>query len=189
MRRIPKSTKEGEEMAEKLAPKEIVGKGWIKEALFFFLCSMFPTFPLLADGKELPKIAVWDLEPRNTPETHARELTSFVVSEITKLKKYEVYSQENVRSLAGWSAERMKLGCTDTKCLTALGQMDIAKLISGSVGKIGKRYTVSLNLFDTQKREEGDVGSNATFPVIARRRGEIGAGEKGVYDNSENNHN
>jgi hypothetical protein len=28
--------------------------------------------------------------------------------------------------------------------------MDIAKLISGSVGKIGNRYSVSLNLFDTQ---------------------------------------
>ena len=117
--------------------------------LYWFLVLI--VFPSLSSGKELPKIAVWDLEPRNTPETHARELTSFVVSEITKLKKYEVYSQENVRTLAGWSAERMKLGCTDTRCLLALGQMDIAKLISGSVGKIGKRYTVSLNLFDTQK--------------------------------------
>jgi sulfatase modifying factor 1 len=101
--------------------------------------------------KELPKIAVWDLEPRKTPETHARELTSFVVSEITKLKKYEVYSQENVRTLAGWTSQQMQLGCTDTKCLTALGQIDIAKLISCSVGKIGKTYTVTLNLFDTQK--------------------------------------
>jgi hypothetical protein len=44
----------------------------------------------------------------------------------------------------------MKLGCTSTQCLTALGQMDIAKLISGSVAKIGSRYSVSLNLFDTQ---------------------------------------
>jgi formylglycine-generating enzyme required for sulfatase activity len=114
-------------------------------AAFIFLWA-----PPGAIGKELPKIAVWDLEPRNTPLTHARELTSFLVSEITKLKKYEVYSQDNVRTLAGWSAERMKLGCTDTKCLVALGQMDIAKLISGSVGKIGNRYTISLNLFDTQ---------------------------------------
>jgi formylglycine-generating enzyme required for sulfatase activity len=112
---------------------------------FIFICT-----PTAGSGKEVPKIAIWDLEPRNTPETHARELTSFVVSEITKLKKYEVYSQENVRTLAGWTAERMKLGCTDRQCLTALGQMDIAKLVSGSVGKIGKRYTVSLNLFDTQ---------------------------------------
>jgi len=118
--------------------------------LFPFLSFIFFYGPPAAIGKEIPKIAVWDLEPRNTPETHARELTSFVVSEITKLKKYEVYSQENVRTLAGWTAERMKLGCTDRQCLTALGQMDIAKLVSGSVGKIGKRYTVSLNLFDTQ---------------------------------------
>ncbi len=100
--------------------------------------------------KELPKIAVWDLEPVNTHPAHAKQLTSFVVSEINKIKKYEVYSQENVRTLAGWTAERMQLGCTDTKCLLALGQMDITKIISGSVGKIGNRYTVSLNLFDTQ---------------------------------------
>ncbi len=73
------------------------------------------------------------------------------MSEIAKLKKYEVYSQENVRTLAGWTEERMKLGCTSTQCLTALGQMDIAKLVSGRIGKVGNRYSVSLNIFDTQK--------------------------------------
>jgi sulfatase modifying factor 1 len=123
----------------------------MKKTSLILLCFLvLAIFPSLSSAKELPKVAVWDLEPMNTPAAHARQLTSFVVSEITKLKKYEVYSQENVRTLAGWTAERMQLGCTDTKCLTALGQMDIAKLISGSVGKIGKRYTVSLNLFDTQ---------------------------------------
>ena len=101
--------------------------------------------------KELPKLAVWDLVSRNTPDSHAQELTSILVSEIGKINKYyEVYSQENVRTLAGWTEERMKLGCTSTQCLTALGQMDVAKLISGSVAKIGTRYSVSLNLFDTQ---------------------------------------
>lgn len=101
-------------------------------------------------AKELPKIGVWDLEPRNIPASYAKELTSILVSEISKLDQYEVYSQENIRALAGWTEERMKLGCTSTQCLTALGQMDIAKLISGSVGKIGNTYSISLNLFDTQ---------------------------------------
>jgi hypothetical protein len=101
--------------------------------------------------KDLPKIAVWDLMPREVKSTYAQELTSILVSEITQFKKYEVYSQENVRTLAGWTEERMKLGCTSTQCLTALGQMDISKLISGSVGKIGNRYSISLNLFDTEK--------------------------------------
>jgi len=100
--------------------------------------------------KDLPKLAVWDLVSRNTPDSHAQELTSILVSEIGKINKYEVYSQENVRTLAGWTEQRMKLGCTSTQCLTALGQMDVAKLISGSVAKIGTRYSVSLNLFDTQ---------------------------------------
>jgi hypothetical protein len=65
-----------------------------------------------------------------------------------------------VRTLAGWTAERMQLGCTDTKCLTALGQMDIAKLISGRVGRIGNTYSISLHLFDTQKvRSENSVSN------------------------------
>jgi hypothetical protein len=102
-------------------------------------------------GKEIPKIAVWDLWAREVKTTYAQELTSILVSEISKLGRYEVYSQDHVRTLAGWTAERMQLGCTDTKCLTALGQMDVSKLISGSVGKIGDTYSISLNLFDTQK--------------------------------------
>jgi hypothetical protein len=117
---------------------------------FLILPLVFILFPSIGLGKELPKIAVWDLEARNTPATHAKELTSILVSEIAQTKKFEAFSQENVRTLAGFTAERMMLGCTDSKCLTALGQMDIAKLISGSVGKIGNIYSISLNLFDTQ---------------------------------------
>ena len=109
-----------------------------------------PSSSQLRSAKNQVKVAVWDLVPRNTPVTNAAELTSILVSEINKLGVYEVYSQENVRTLAGWTAERMQLGCTDSKCLTALGQMDVGKLISGSVGKIGDRYSISLNLFDTQ---------------------------------------
>jgi len=118
--------------------------------LHFLLSASLFFLPAISPAKELPKIAVWDLAPGDIKPAYAQDLTSILVSEISKLGKYEVYSQENVRTLAGWTAERMQLGCTDTKCLTALGQMDIAKLISGRVGKIGNRYSVSLNLFDTQ---------------------------------------
>lgn len=116
----------------------------------YFLAFILILVPSFSISKEVPKIAVWDLTAGNINPSYAQDLTSILVSEISKLGKYEVYSQENVRTLAGWTAERMQLGCTDTKCLTALGQMDITKLISGRVGKIGNRYSVSLNLFDTQ---------------------------------------
>jgi hypothetical protein len=121
----------------------------MRRLTFLFFAFLF-FLPAISPAKELPKIAVWDLTPGDIKPAYAQDLTSILVSEISKLEKYEVYSQENVRTLAGWTAERMTLGCTDTKCLTALGQMDIAKLISGRVGKIGNRYSVSLNLFDTQ---------------------------------------
>lgn len=109
-----------------------------------------PIFVSASHGKDLPKIAVWDLTSGDIKAAYAQDLTFILVSEISKVGKYEVYSQENVRTLAGWTEERMKLGCSSTQCLTALGQMDIAKLVSGRVGKIGNRYLVSLSLFDTQ---------------------------------------
>jgi hypothetical protein len=121
-----------------------------KVSLLIFLISIL-VIPLASSyGAELPKVAVWDLTSGDIKAVYAQDLTLVLVSEIAKLKKYEVYSQENVRTLAGWTEERMKLGCTSTQCLTALGQMDIAKLISGRIGKVGNRYSVSLNLFDTQ---------------------------------------
>jgi hypothetical protein len=124
----------------------------------FFLAFVLFLVPSLSISKELPKIALWDLTAGNITPSYAQDLTNILVSEISKLGKYAVYSQENVRTLAGWTAERMTLGCTDAKCLTALGQMGIAKLISGGVGRVGNRYSVSLNLFDTQSaRAENSV--------------------------------
>ena len=94
----------------------------MKMGLLLSLCFLFfACSPPLFSGKELPWVAVWDLEPMNTPATHARQLTSFIESEITNLKKYEVYSQESMRTLAGGNAQQMQLDCADTKCLTALG--------------------------------------------------------------------
>ena len=137
------------------------------------LSFMLLLFPSLSSGKDLPKVAIWDLTALGIPAEYARQLTEILGSEIDKLGNYEVYSQENVRTLAGWEAQKMMLGCTDTKCLTALGQMDIAKLISGSVGKIGETYTVSLSLFDTQSvKAEKKSRSLEIMPGMKRIREE-----------------
>jgi hypothetical protein len=133
-------------------------------------------------AKDLPKIAVWDLAARETKAAYAQELTSILVSEIARKKMFEVYSQENIRTLAGWTEERMKLGCTSTQCLTALGQMDVTKLISGSVGKIGDTYSISLNLFDTQNaRAENALSEfcrseNELISVLQQAVGKLLAG-------------
>ncbi len=121
----------------------------MRRLLFLVLALLF-FLPDISPAKELPKIAVWDLTSGDIKATYAQDLTLLLVSEISNIGKYEVYSQENMRTLAGWTEDRMKLGCTSTQCLTALGQMDIAKLISGRIGKVGNRYLLSLNLFDTQ---------------------------------------
>ncbi len=81
-------------------------EGEMKRAsLFFFPFLVLTIFPSLSNGKEVPKIAVWDLIPGDIKPAYAQDLTSILVSEVSKLGKYEIYSQENVRTLAGWTAE------------------------------------------------------------------------------------
>jgi hypothetical protein len=91
----------------------------MRRRLPFFFLAFLCFLPAISPAKELPRIAVWDLVARGVETRYFQEPTSIFVSEIPKPKTYEFYSQDNVRSLAGWSAQRMQLGCTDTKCLTA----------------------------------------------------------------------
>lgn len=103
-----------------------------KTTFLFFLASILViTFPASA-GKELPKIAVWDLAPRNTPASHAQELTSILVSEISKLGKYEVYSQDAARATGAAT-----LGCAwpglYNLSLEPFGVSEFSKLRKGSL--------------------------------------------------------
>ncbi len=52
----------------------------------------FVALPASTAG-ELPKIAVWDLKPREVNPSYAKELTSILVSEVAKLKRYEVFDK------------------------------------------------------------------------------------------------
>jgi hypothetical protein len=73
--------------------------------LIFFL-----VVPSISLGSNIPKVAVWNIEPRAVSNFYAKELTSILVSELTKLGKYEIYSQENIQTVTKWTEERMKLG-------------------------------------------------------------------------------
>ncbi|MBA4394846.1 MAG: hypothetical protein C0407_14945 [Desulfobacca sp.] len=114
-------------------------------ALLFFL------IPSISPAKELPKMAIWDLEAKEVTPAFAKDLTSILIKEIIKVEIYAVYTQENIQTITGWTEQEKILGCSNPQCLTALGQKDIAKLISGSVGKSGDRYVLTLSLFDAKK--------------------------------------
>ncbi len=86
---------------------------------FLFLAFLF-FFPAILFARELPKIALLNSTPDDITPAHPQAVTSVVGSEAAKLRKYEVYSQDNVRILAGWGAERMTFGCTDNKRLTVI---------------------------------------------------------------------
>lgn len=75
----------------------------------FLLLAFLLFLPSISPAKDLSKLAVSDLTPLNINRDYAQALTSILASEVSKVDKFEVYSQDNVRTLAGWTAERMAL--------------------------------------------------------------------------------
>ncbi len=73
----------------------------MKKVLSFLVAFIPIGFSPISNAKDLPKVAVWDLNPGNINPAYAQDLTLILISEMTKLKKYEVFSQENIRTVAG----------------------------------------------------------------------------------------
>lgn len=144
----------------------------MKIQLLSMLLVLYFLVPTTSFAKDT--IAVWNLESPDVPVSYIKTLTSVFLSEILKSKKFEVYSENDISNVAGWQGDKKIIGCTRAECLRALARMDIAKLISGRVGKIGNTYSLSLSLYDnrTAKLENSvsdECSSDDELILIARK--------------------
>jgi hypothetical protein len=72
-------------------------------------------------AREKVKIAVVDLTPIGIEETLAKNLTTTVVTELSRLHLLEVVSREEIMKMLSFEENRMMLGCTDAVCLAEIG--------------------------------------------------------------------
>lgn len=105
-----------------------------------------------APAREKVKIAVVDLTPIGTEETLAKNLTTTVVAELSRLHLLEVVSHEEILKMLSFEENRMMLGCTDAVCLAEIGgALGVEYLVTGNVGKVGDRLLVNLQLIDIRQ--------------------------------------
>lgn len=106
-----------------------------------------------SSGTHKTKIAVLDIQDVSGSEAaHVKLLTQVVVGELPKLGAFEVISSAEIRELLGFERQKQLLGCAEGSCLAELGgALGVDYLVSGQLGRLGKRYRLDLKLLDARK--------------------------------------
>jgi len=123
-----------------------------RHACLVVVGALLAASPTLADG-ELPRVLVLDLSHSDTIDNGtAKILDELLAVEVSRLPGYDVLSGADVRRLVELEAEKQAVGCTDdASCLAEIaGAMGAQYVISGSVGKLGTRFILTLTLFDSR---------------------------------------
>ncbi|MBF0431669.1 MAG: PEGA domain-containing protein [Fibrobacteria bacterium] len=119
-----------------------------------FRISIFALFLnafLLQAQDNKPNIAVLDLEAIAVSEIEAKSLTDKLRSELVKTGRFLVIERNQMDEIL--EEQKFQLsGCTNQECVVEVGQLlGVQEMITGSIGRVGSVYLVSLRTIDVEK--------------------------------------
>jgi len=105
--------------------------------------------PAKSETMEHNKIAVLDLIDKGVGKDVSSLLTSAASNQLSAIGIFTVISREDIKNMLTHGQDKLLLGCSDESCLVNIGGVLGAKhLVAGSVGKVGKKYIISLQRID-----------------------------------------
>ena len=94
-----------------------------------------------------------DLNPIGISKSLAKKLTKRLQSELIKTHRYSVIRRGRRNEILREQAFSLK-ECTSIECIVHIGELLSAQLmIGGNVGKVGKTYTIVLDLIDVKNNK------------------------------------
>ena len=111
---------------------------------------------VLSPQSHMIRIAVYDLELSNVPESLGSSTTESLLQEVRKLKNVSAIGMDEIREMLDFEAQRQSMGCdADDQCLAEIaGALGVDELLTG-------------------KLFEGADGRSMTIKRIDQRRAEI----------------
>jgi hypothetical protein len=95
------------------------------------------------------RLFVAHLRPAQVDPTLVGILTDLLTHELSTNETYEVTSARDMESMVAKNAVDQQLGCSDPRCAVDLAKGAAARfLVSGSVGRLGDLYVISLEIMD-----------------------------------------
>lgn len=97
------------------------------------------------------KIAVLELKDIKIGGGVSTILTDNLVSELSKHENIEVLEREKINSIMEEQGLQESGLCDDQKCLVKVGGLlGAEKMVTGSIGRLGSIYSLSLRMFDVE---------------------------------------
>jgi TolB-like protein len=124
-------------------------------ALLFVILTISSSFA--ADKNNKPKIqtvdnyiAIFDFEVKTGDKSISGPLTDNVIHQLSQSDKYEIIDRGNMNKILKEQKFQMS-GCVAQECKVEAGQiLGVGKIVTGSVGIVGKTYYLTLQLIDVQ---------------------------------------
>jgi len=116
-----------------------------------FLVLFSLTSLVYSQSSQLKSIAVLDLDTRGAiSPTEAGTLTNRLRSMLVRTHKLNVLERGKMEEILR-EVGLQQAGCTSTECMVEAGKMlSVELMVGGSVGKIGRLYTVDILLIDVE---------------------------------------
>jgi TolB-like protein len=105
-----------------------------------------------AHAAERQKLAVLDLEAKGVDKATAQTVTEIVTVALKRLGVFDVISRQDIQQMLNFEESKQLVGCSSSSnCIAEIGgALGVAKVITGSVGKLGNSYVLNLSLLDTK---------------------------------------
>ncbi|MFH0795706.1 MAG: SUMF1/EgtB/PvdO family nonheme iron enzyme [Candidatus Omnitrophota bacterium] len=125
----------------------------------FFLSLLFTTtfssfYSYSQEKQEKPTAAVIDLSAeQGVTASVSRILSDSLRASLYKIGTYRLLSRENMEDILK-EQKTMLSGCTSQECVVEVGKLlSVQKMFSGTIGKVGATYVVTLKLFSVETGE------------------------------------
>ena len=151
----------------------------MKISKYLILCSILFSATLFAQGK--PTVAILDFEGEGVDAGDVKTLTERMRTEIGNTNAVRLIERKAVEKIMEEQGFQQS-GCTSDECAAEVGQLlGVQFMVSGSIGKMGKKYTIDCKMFSVETGETVRA-KNATFEVFwtATRDADYGVGDYGL---------
>ena len=105
-----------------------------------------------AQTPERPTLVVAPLRALGVGASEAEIMTSEVRTQAVRAGRYTVVAPEEMDAISAELERQLAGGCDETSCIAELGgALGAQFLITGTMGKLGARYTINLKLIDIEQ--------------------------------------
>lgn len=95
------------------------------------------------------KVAVMRFTAPGFKDDAVENLYGLFVAEFDSYPRLQVVSRDEIEAMLGFEAQKSKLGCDDTSCLTEIaGALGVQKIIAGKIGKVGSTFVLNMTMID-----------------------------------------